>query len=92
MLVWQMWSVKSEHEHEHQVAAETALLDQVRDNPSIAQTVRPHVERWYRIALSVLDGPPGPDADRVAAAFASSVRRTLEACGQPLPGRAGAPE
>jgi 1,2-phenylacetyl-CoA epoxidase catalytic subunit len=75
-----------EHEHEHQVAAETALLDQVRDNPSIADVVRPHVERWYRIALSVLDGPPGPEAERVAAAFASSIRRTLEACGQLVPG------
>lgn len=76
-----------EHEHEHQVAAETALLDQVRANPAIADAVRPHVARWYGIALSVLDGPPGPDADRVAMAFAKSARATLAACGvTPPPG------
>lgn len=79
-----------EHEHEHQAAAETALLDQVRDNPSIAGAMRAHVARWYQIALSLLDGPSGPDADRVAAAFAASVRGTLSACGQPAPDGSGA--
>lgn len=79
-----------EHEHEHQAAAETALLDQVRDNPSTTDAMRSHVARWYQIALSVLDGPSGPDADRVAKAFAASVRATLAACGQPALDGSGA--
>jgi 1,2-phenylacetyl-CoA epoxidase catalytic subunit len=79
-----------EHEHEHLAAAETALLDQVRDNPSIAVAMRSHVARWYQIALSLLDGPSGLDADRVAAAFSAGVRGTLAQCGQPAPDGSGA--
>jgi 1,2-phenylacetyl-CoA epoxidase catalytic subunit len=69
-----------EHEHEHQSAAETALLDQCRGGAAASTSVVAHVERWYPLAVSVLDGA-GPDAPRVASVFAESVRATLSACG-----------
>ncbi|HVU02625.1 MAG TPA: ferritin-like fold-containing protein [Polyangiaceae bacterium] len=74
-----------EHEHEHQAAAETALLDQCRNNPAAALAARPHVEKWFKVALSVLDAQGGPDAERVGAAFAAGVRGTLAACGLTVP-------
>jgi 1,2-phenylacetyl-CoA epoxidase catalytic subunit len=70
-----------EHEHEHQSAAETALLDQCRI--AGAQTAaREFAAKWYPIALGVLDGP---DASRVESLFGASVRTTLSACGLSLP-------
>jgi 1,2-phenylacetyl-CoA epoxidase catalytic subunit len=78
-----------EHEHEHQAAAETALVDQCRNNPSAARAAQAHVARWYEVALEVLDGAGGPDGARLAALFADSVRPTLTTCGLSLP--SGAP-
>lgn len=69
-----------EHEHEHQTAAETALLDQCREGSAASASVGLHVARWYPLAVSVLDGV-GPDAARVRGVFAASVRSTLAACG-----------
>jgi 1,2-phenylacetyl-CoA epoxidase catalytic subunit len=74
-----------EHEHEHKAAAETALLDQCRGNPAAALAARPLISRWYRVALSVLDAQTGPDAERVARAFAEGVRETLAECGLSVP-------
>ena len=69
-----------DHEHEHQSAAETALLDQCRGKTEAATPAMRHVERWYPLARGVLD--PGA---AVAPAFAESVRPTIGACGLRLP-------
>ncbi len=69
-----------EHEHEHQTAAETALLDRCRSGADDAGRAAELVARWYPIALGVLDAG-SDDRAKVAAAFAASVRTTLIACG-----------
>lgn len=71
-----------DHEHEHQTAAETALLDQCRGERGHANGAVPHVARWYPLARGVLDAAAGSS---VAAAFAESVRPTMNACGLALP-------
>ncbi|HVW30760.1 MAG TPA: ferritin-like fold-containing protein [Polyangiaceae bacterium] len=72
-----------DHEHEHQTAAETALLDQCRGTAERAALARQHVERWYPLARSVMDA-----AASNADAFANSVRPMLSACGLRIPGDA----
>jgi 1,2-phenylacetyl-CoA epoxidase catalytic subunit len=69
-----------DHEHEHQSAAETALLDQCRGKPESASLATRHVERWYPLARAVLDRGAA-----VAPTFAASVRPTIGACGLRLP-------
>jgi 1,2-phenylacetyl-CoA epoxidase catalytic subunit len=71
-----------DHEHEHQTAAETALLDQCRGGTGPAKGATQHVARWYPLACGVLDAAAGSS---VAAAFADSVRPTMTACGLALP-------
>ena len=71
-----------DHEHEHQTAAETALLDQCRGGTGHAKGATPHVAKWYPLARGVLDAGAGSS---VAAAFAESVRPTMNACGLALP-------
>lgn len=73
-----------DHEHEHQAAAETALLDQCRGTAGGASLARQHVERWYPLARSVMD------AGSTAEAFAASVRPILTACGLSIPGDSAA--
>jgi 1,2-phenylacetyl-CoA epoxidase catalytic subunit len=70
-----------DHEHEHQAAAETALLDQCRATAERASLARRHVESWYPVAQSVMDA-----AGSNTAAFADSVRPILSACGLGIPG------
>lgn len=72
-----------EHEHEHQAAAETALLDQVRDDPAAKALIGPLVARWYRIALSIFDAPA--EASVAVSVFEGSVATTLAACGASVP-------
>jgi 1,2-phenylacetyl-CoA epoxidase catalytic subunit len=69
-----------DHEHEHQSAAETALLDQCRGKSESTSLATRHVERWYPLARGVLDAGAA-----VAPAFAESVRPTIAACGLRLP-------
>jgi len=69
-----------DHEHEHQAAAETALLDQCRGTAERALLARKHVERWFPLARGVMDA-----ASSGAAEFADSVRATLSACGLRVP-------
>jgi 1,2-phenylacetyl-CoA epoxidase catalytic subunit len=64
-----------DHEHEHQAAAETALLDQCRGAAGQVDLARQHVERWFPLARSVMDA-----GSSSAGAFADSVRPTLQAC------------
>jgi len=70
-----------DHEHEHQAAAETALLDQCSGPSSRGDLARNHVARWYPLARSVMDAPASN-----ATAFADSVRPTLTECGLAIPG------
>jgi 1,2-phenylacetyl-CoA epoxidase catalytic subunit len=74
-----------DHEHEHQAAAETALLDQCRGTAARASLARQHVERWYPLARSVMDA-----AGSNVEAFAASVRPILTACGLAIPGDSAA--
>jgi 1,2-phenylacetyl-CoA epoxidase catalytic subunit len=71
-----------EHEHEHQAAAETAVLDECRSNPASVKSAGAHVANWYRIATDVLD-----DSDRqgVLAEYRTSIQATLKACGLDVP-------
>jgi 1,2-phenylacetyl-CoA epoxidase catalytic subunit len=70
-----------DHEHEHQTAAETALLDQCSGTRERASLARQHVERWYPLACSVMD-----TAGANVEAFAASVRPILSTCGLGIPG------
>jgi 1,2-phenylacetyl-CoA epoxidase catalytic subunit len=69
-----------DHEHEHQAAAETALLDQCRVQAAHLELARQHVERWFPLARGVMD----PGSANVAT-FADSVRPTLTACRLQVP-------
>ncbi|HEX4340164.1 MAG TPA: ferritin-like fold-containing protein [Polyangiaceae bacterium] len=69
-----------DHEHEHQTAAETALLDQCRGTPAHLELARGHVERWFPLARGVMD--PGT---KTVGAFADAVRPTLTACRLSVP-------
>ena len=72
-----------EHEHEHQAAAETALLDECRSNPASVKTAGSHVEYWYRVAIGVLDeSGRGGALDE----YRASIQATLKACGLSMPG------
>jgi 1,2-phenylacetyl-CoA epoxidase catalytic subunit len=76
-----------EHEHEHQAAAETALLDECRSNPASVKAAGSHVAYWYKIAVDVLDdsGQGG-----VLEEYRASIQATLKACGLSMPGAPGA--
>jgi len=76
-----------EHEHEHQRAAESALLDLFRGTPEHRELASAHVTRWYPLALGILDDE---DRGRVGAVFAESIRATLAACGISTPASDGA--
>ncbi|HEX3598124.1 MAG TPA: ferritin-like fold-containing protein [Polyangiaceae bacterium] len=69
-----------DHEHEHQTAAETALLDQCRGTAAHLEQARRHVERWFPLARAVMDA-----GSATAGAFADSVRPTLTACRLAVP-------
>jgi 1,2-phenylacetyl-CoA epoxidase catalytic subunit len=71
-----------DHEHEHQAAAETALLDQCRVAAGQTDLARRHVERWYPLARQILDASASPEAS----AFADMIRPTMAECGLSLPG------
>jgi 1,2-phenylacetyl-CoA epoxidase catalytic subunit len=75
-----------EHEHEHQAAAETALLDECRSNPASVQAAGPHVTHWFAIAREVLDEA---SRERVLADYRTSIQATLVACGLSVPGASG---
>lgn len=72
-----------EHEHEHQAAAESALLDECRSNPASVKAAGSHVAYWYRVAVDVLDDP---ERSGVLAEYRSSIQATLKACGLSVPG------
>jgi 1,2-phenylacetyl-CoA epoxidase catalytic subunit len=71
-----------EHEHEHQAAAESALLDECRSNPASVKTAGSHVAYWYRVAVGVLDDP---ERTGVLAEYNGSIQATLKACGLSVP-------
>lgn len=73
-----------EHEHEHQAAAETALLDECRSNPASAKAAVAHVKNWYEVAVGVFDDDDGRAG--VVAEYRKSVQQTLASCGLSLPG------
>ena len=77
-----------DHEHKHLTAAQTTLRDQCQANPEQSQLAQQHVERWFPVARATLDASPAAAA--IAAAFADSVRPTLNACGLKLPPDAAA--
>lgn len=72
-----------DHEHEHKTAAETALRDLCQD-AGRKELARRHLARWYPLACAVMDG-----SEQAQAAFAESLRRTLESCGLELPSGGG---
>ena len=74
-----------EHEHEHQSAAETALLDQCKSDPKASELAAAFVARWFQAALDVLDGDDPESRGRVVAQLVESLRPTLSACRLTLP-------
>lgn len=75
-----------EHEHEHQAAAESALLDECRTNPASAHAAGAHVTHWFAIARGMLDEA---SRERVLADYRASIQATLTACGLSVPGASG---
>jgi 1,2-phenylacetyl-CoA epoxidase catalytic subunit len=72
-----------EHEHEHQAAAESALLDECRSNPASVKAAGSHVAYWFRVAVDVLDDS---EPSAVLDEYRSSIQATLRACGLSAPG------
>ncbi len=74
-----------EHEHEHQTAAETALRDLCRNDPSSSEMAARHVVRWFGVAAGILDRTESARLKKTAAAFVDSIRPTMAECRLPLP-------